>query len=311
MRPIEVENEDIILAGEELVKNGINVSGFQLRKSLGKGTPARLFKVWNEHSNNTEQVHEQQQDLPIEAPTALTAIANIMPLIENVITANLTSFIDTILTQQQKEHSFAIESVTKQFQIKENELTTNLVERDEYIINIESDNERFQDENDNNAQLIVKLENSLESTTARINEFELQEKEYRTEIITLNKEVSGLNKTMLNINNEINTEKNTNHDLLITIATNDEKIKSLIITNNENKEIIKNNNSELRELTEEVNKLSIDLATHKSESSSYMNELSKEKLNSVDLQSRNEKLIAELATLKYQLEQKGSKRQDK
>ncbi len=312
MRPVEVTENEIIEAGNQLAKQNINITGFQLRKYLGKGTPARLYNVWIEHSHcNVDSENDFNNDQQSEESNISDLIAKTVPLIKNIIESNLTPFVEVILAQQQKEYSFAIDSINKQSNNKINELKNNLTERDEYIVSIEVDNETLSTENDDKEQRIAKLENSLKSATDRISEYESQDKTYRSEVAKLNQANTDLNKIVLELNKEINTEKNNNRNHSITIATSDEKIKSLTATNEENKGIINNSNNESKKLTEQINRLSIDLATHKTESSTYMNELSKERLNSADLQSRNEKLIAELATLKYKLEQHEAKLKSK
>lgn len=310
MRPVEVTKDEIIAAGNQLAEQNINITGFQLRKYIGKGTPARLYNIWVEYGHCDVDNHSNNDQQSDELNTS-DLIAKTMPLIENIIESNLTPFVDAILAQQQKEHSIALGTINKQSENKITELENNLTERDEYILSIEVDNETLSAENDHKEQRIAELENSLKSATDRINEHELQEPIYRSEVAKLNRANTDLNKIVLELNNEINTEKNNNRNLSITIATSDEKIKSLTATNEENKEIINKNNNELKKLTDDINRLNIDLATHKAESSSHMNELSKERLNSADLQSRNEKLIAELATLKYKLEQHESKQKNK
>lgn len=47
MRPPEVTDEEIIRAGQGLEAAHVQVSGFQLRKVLGGGSPIRLKKVWD------------------------------------------------------------------------------------------------------------------------------------------------------------------------------------------------------------------------------------------------------------------------
>lgn len=51
MRPADISTEQIIEAGEQLRAAGRrNITGFALRQKIGRGNPARMRLVWNEHA---------------------------------------------------------------------------------------------------------------------------------------------------------------------------------------------------------------------------------------------------------------------
>ncbi len=66
MRPAETTDQEILDAGHALEAAHIQVSGFQLRKVLGGGSPIRLKQVWDQHqaSQSPARVGEPQTELP-------------------------------------------------------------------------------------------------------------------------------------------------------------------------------------------------------------------------------------------------------
>ena len=77
-RPVEIEDEAIIRAGQMLESQGISVSGFRLRTALGnKGTPDRLRRVWEAHIANKRQPGAAGEDTLQEGfePSDTTASA--------------------------------------------------------------------------------------------------------------------------------------------------------------------------------------------------------------------------------------------
>jgi len=72
MRPAEFEDNQIIEAAEQLLKDGRRVTGFALRKEIGGGNPSRLVRVWEDYRRTQEVVEsEPVQDLPVEVEEAL------------------------------------------------------------------------------------------------------------------------------------------------------------------------------------------------------------------------------------------------
>ena len=78
MRPPEIENEQIINAGQQLQEDGRKVTGFALRKIVGGGNPSRLARVWEDHRRSQEVVaSEPAQELPVEVEEALNEMTGI------------------------------------------------------------------------------------------------------------------------------------------------------------------------------------------------------------------------------------------
>jgi chromosome segregation ATPase len=76
MRPPEINNEDIVKAGKELLASGRNVTGFALRQRVGGGSAPRLKQVWDEYlSSHSGAVVEQMAELPIELEEQLKAVS--------------------------------------------------------------------------------------------------------------------------------------------------------------------------------------------------------------------------------------------
>jgi chromosome segregation ATPase len=76
MRPPEINNEDIVKAGKELLASGRNVTGFALRQRVGGGSAPRLKQVWDEYlSSQSGAVVEQITELPIELEEQLKTVS--------------------------------------------------------------------------------------------------------------------------------------------------------------------------------------------------------------------------------------------
>lgn len=72
MRPSDVTKEQIVAAGELLVRNGKPVTGYALRMAVGGGMAARLKGVWDQHIAEKEaQSTEPLVDLPVEVAERL------------------------------------------------------------------------------------------------------------------------------------------------------------------------------------------------------------------------------------------------
>ena len=71
MRPVEINNEQIIQAGRELADLGRNVTGFALRQKIGGGNPTRLKQVWSEYSGSQNSDVAKAPELPAEMSETL------------------------------------------------------------------------------------------------------------------------------------------------------------------------------------------------------------------------------------------------
>lgn len=66
MRPAETTTEEIIAAGQSLLKSGKTVTGFGLRQLLGCGNAQRLKAVWDEHGATGGEQAAAPAPLPAE-----------------------------------------------------------------------------------------------------------------------------------------------------------------------------------------------------------------------------------------------------
>lgn len=74
MREAEASDEQVIQAGDELVKEGRTVTGYALRKKLGGGSGSRLARVWSEHlRSRARDDRAALPDLPVEVEEQLNA----------------------------------------------------------------------------------------------------------------------------------------------------------------------------------------------------------------------------------------------
>ncbi|ECZ8127607.1 hypothetical protein F8606_21610 [Salmonella enterica] len=75
MRPATFEPEEIIAAGKALQAEGVNITGFALRKRVGGGDPSRLRQVWDGYlAGQTSVESEPLADLPPELADAVKAV---------------------------------------------------------------------------------------------------------------------------------------------------------------------------------------------------------------------------------------------
>lgn len=76
MRPTEISDEDIIIAGKNPQAAGRNITGFALRQRVGGGSAPRLKQVWDEHiSSQSVVAAEQEAELPVELEEQLKTVS--------------------------------------------------------------------------------------------------------------------------------------------------------------------------------------------------------------------------------------------
>lgn len=76
MRPIEVQKETIVQAGQALQAEGKAVTGFALRQRIGAGSPPRLRQVWAEHLGASAGAAEALAEvLPLEMEEPFAALS--------------------------------------------------------------------------------------------------------------------------------------------------------------------------------------------------------------------------------------------
>lgn len=77
MRPVEVSDEEVIQAGNDLLATGRNCTGFALRKALGGGSAPRLRQVWDDHINSQAMAKvEPVAELPVEVAGELRELSD-------------------------------------------------------------------------------------------------------------------------------------------------------------------------------------------------------------------------------------------
>ena len=77
MRPIEVSDEAVIQAGNDLLAANRNITGFALRKVVGGGSASRLRQVWDDHVNSQALSKvEPVAELPVEVAGELKELTD-------------------------------------------------------------------------------------------------------------------------------------------------------------------------------------------------------------------------------------------
>lgn len=86
MRPSTYSNEEIIAAGNELLKAKTNITGYSLSIQLGGGRPERLIKVWLAHLTENQNDETKLIELSESLEAALDNVLD-------TIKSNLSSFL--------------------------------------------------------------------------------------------------------------------------------------------------------------------------------------------------------------------------
>ena len=77
MRPTEVTDEEVILAGKGLIAANRNITGFSLRKAVGGGSASRLRQVWDDYiSSQALSKLEPVAELPVEVAGELRELTD-------------------------------------------------------------------------------------------------------------------------------------------------------------------------------------------------------------------------------------------
>lgn len=89
-RPADITDEQIIAAGDALIKANRNVTGFALRKVVGGGDPKRLKEVWDRHNVSQSVTNaEPVAELPVEVAETLANLTKSLTEKINALTVDL------------------------------------------------------------------------------------------------------------------------------------------------------------------------------------------------------------------------------
>jgi chromosome segregation ATPase len=221
-RAPEVTDLAIIEAGQDLVKQGKNITGFALRKGVGdKGTPKRLYSVWREYQSSHEGGSTDEAELNSEITAALddsieavgktlkSIVKDISSTVKNDAKIHITSAMNLAEQRQIKadeEMSDALGTI-EEFQLTINKKSDEI---DRLNVVFDNKNELVQEQNMKIKRLEIdrqeqfelfklasseneQLTHDIESKQNEIISLNSTVEELKVDKVTLNKQVDSLN----------------------------------------------------------------------------------------------------------------------
>jgi len=195
MRKPEVSTEEIINAGHEIKRSGSSITGYKLKKFIGKGRPDRLLEVW-EQEGDGHLVHEQGNDLHVLEPEVEELLTELNEQVEKQLH-------DILVKVDKKVRSMAdkkIALIQQDFEVDGHNFCARIDELEELIGSLEMDIDKLSSElyderskpNDQfeNEKAILKLRVRLQSKSELLNERQLRINEL-TQMTQVLKEVTA------------------------------------------------------------------------------------------------------------------------
>lgn len=192
MRPSEVSTQQIVDAGFEIQRTGSAVSGYKLKKIIGKGRPERLMEVWEREKNGEPDVYDSDEPHVLE-PEVEELLAELNEKISKELHGILVKVDKKIRNMADKK----VNLIKQDFEVEGQNLYAQIDELEAFVGSLEMDNDKLRmklyDEqskpNDQfeNEKTIVKLRDRLRGKTELLNERQLRIDEL-TELTTILKE---------------------------------------------------------------------------------------------------------------------------
>jgi hypothetical protein len=195
MRKPEVSTEDIINAGNEISRSGSSITGYKLKKLIGKGRPERLLEVW-EQEGNGHLVQEQGNDLHVLEPE----VEELLTELNEQIGKQLH---DILVKVDKKVRCMADKKVTliqQDFEVDGHNFCARIDELESLVGSLEMDRDKLSSDlydelskpNDQfeNEKTILKLRTRLQSKSELLNERQLRINEL-TQMTKMLKEVTA------------------------------------------------------------------------------------------------------------------------
>ena len=186
MRKPLVENEEIIKAGERLLVEGKTVSGYKLKKDIGKGRPERLMEVWINYldGNQSETLNNVGE---VNSGNIHVLEPEIEFLLEKLVERMNQQFKEIVINCDLKVQTMAdkkVEVARKKFELEIEEAYSTLDVREELIGDLEVENEKLSDEltkmksielnQFENEKTFIKLRGRLQSKSDLLTERQLR-----------------------------------------------------------------------------------------------------------------------------------------
>ncbi len=192
MRPSEVSKEQIVDAGFEIQRSGSRVSGYKLKKIIGKGRPERLMEVWEQEMNG-QSVLESNEDLHVLEPEVELLLAELNEKLGLQLHDILVSVDKKVRAMADKK----VKLIQQEFEIDGHNLCAQIDELEALVGSLEMENDKLSMDlhsertksNDQfeNEKTIMKLRDRLRGKTELLNERQLRIDEL-TELTSILKE---------------------------------------------------------------------------------------------------------------------------
>lgn len=179
MRPSEVSVDEIVNAGFKVQRSGSNVTGYKLKKIIGKGRPERLMEVWEQEMTG-ESKQENGDDLHVLEPEVEVLLFELLEKVGSELHAILVAVDKKIRIMADKrveliQHNFEIEGHNFCAQIDELEEIIGCREMDIDRLKLELYSEQSKPNDQfENEKTILKLRARLQSKSDLLNERQLR-----------------------------------------------------------------------------------------------------------------------------------------
>lgn len=195
MRPSEVSTQQIVDAGFEIQRTGSTVSGYKLKKVIGKGRPERLMEVWEQEMNGRPEVYDNDEPHVLE-PEVEELLAELNEKISKELHGILVKVDKKIRNMADKK----VNLIKQDFEVEGQNLYAQIDELEAFVGSLELDNDKlrmklYEEQNKPNEQFenektILKLRDRLRGKTELLNERQLRIDEL-TELTQMLKEAKA------------------------------------------------------------------------------------------------------------------------
>ncbi|NVP01921.1 hypothetical protein HWA77_17030 [Photobacterium damselae subsp. damselae] len=299
MRPVSVTDEEVISAGNELLKKGITVNGFQLRKAIGAGQQKRLFDVWLQYVELTPSLNNQQdsEDDCIPSQTSSTFATDTLGRIEPILLEAFSS----LLTSEQNHFNELLKAQHQTAKEQNERYEHDIAERDEYSSGLEEEIKDLGHELEKKEQEVVSINALMAKLENNLNGKELELIKVVETNNSLRKLVDEKTDQMNQLNDQLNNKELELNNKSISIATLTERNESLNSSIKQLKDDIKSKGNDLIKVQAENQLLLTKTGTLEGENKTLTSNLSALKAEHQDLDQRHKQLLIEKDRLDIQL----------
>ncbi|RMN17158.1 Alpha-helical coiled-coil protein [Pseudomonas cannabina] len=142
MRPPEVTDADVINAGTRIQAAGQRVSGYQLRKTIGRGAPERLMAIWDVHTAGQIDPGAKSicQDLPDDVEIAIAIAIKGQAEAARKMARSLLTAVNSSAARQIKDRDEMIQALSAEHAAEISELSIGKQTAEEKLAESESRN---------------------------------------------------------------------------------------------------------------------------------------------------------------------------